>query len=103
MAASSCSVRDIASREHDVAVDLNGWELGQGRPLEQAEGRLLDDLNIERILLFQLRDHGGDVISPLSLRIVEVEPDKHGQPPVRSFCISICGIVTSVKTSDTAV
>ena len=95
--------RDIASREYDLSVDLNGRELGQGRPLEQAEGRLLDDLYIERILLLQLRDHGGDMISPFSLRIVEVEPYKHVQPPVRSFCIAIWGIVTSVKTPDTAV
>ena len=69
--------RDIASREYDLSVDLNGRELGQGRPLEQAEGRLLDDLNIKGILLFQLRDHGGDIVSPFALRVVEVEPDKH--------------------------
>ena len=123
-------LRYIAAFEHDLTVDLNGGELGQGRPLKQAEGRLLDDLDVERILLLQLRDHGTDIVSPLPLRIVEVKPDQHVedphcnkdifnslanpeascgecarswiQPP-RSLRIAMWGIVTSVKTSDTAV
>ena len=95
-------LRDITALEDDLAVDLNRGELGQGRPLDQAEGGLLDDLDVKPVFLFQFRDHGTDVVSPSALRVVEVEFDKHVQPPVRCFCMAIWGIVTSVKTSDNA-
>jgi len=69
--------RYIAALEDHLAVDLDGGELRQGCPLEQAEGRLLDDLDVKDIVLLQLRDHGGDIVSPFPLRVVEVQFDQH--------------------------
>ena len=72
---------DIASLEHHGSVDLDGGELRQGHPLQQAERSLLDDLNVKGIFLLQLRDHGADVVSTATLRVVEIELDQHKCTP----------------------
>lgn len=72
---------DIASLEHHGTVDLDGGSLRQENPVQQAEGRLVADLNVKGIFLLQLCDHGGYVVSPFPLRVVEIELDQHASAP----------------------
>jgi hypothetical protein len=76
---------DITELCNPLSIHLDGGKLQRKKPLDDARVRLLDDVNIERILFPQFCYRRTDVLSYSAGRVVEVEPDQHGSPPTSSL------------------
>lgn len=72
---------DIAQFGDHRAINFDGGELQAEEPLDEDRVGLLDDLNVERVLLFEFCDHRIDVPSYPAWRIIEVKSEQHCAPP----------------------